>query len=284
MLKEVLSIDYRRRVKRAKEPKGAKVCLRRLLAEYSLDRLAYRVRHPALSAHAVVVRKRARRWATQHFVPSHSLASRIDPVLWDEAEEFASELESRHRAQFDELKQTVRLGGGADYRLLYFITRLTRPVVVVETGVAAGWSSAAILSALDRNGAGHLWSSELVYDRPWLADDYSHCVGMVVDKQLHRRWTLILEGDQSNLPRIVSECGTINMFHYDSDKSAPGREFALQLVKRQLSENAPIIFDDVTDNLHFRDAVKNTNCPWVVTGSQGTVGVIWQGLRKLSAD
>lgn len=258
----------------------AKLCLRRLLGKYSLDGLAYRAVHPAQSVRSVVVRKHARRWAARHFVPSHMLAARIYPLLWDEAEKFALELESRHREQFNELKRTVRLGGGADYKLLYFLTRLTRPLVVVETGVAAGWSSAAILAALESNGTGHLWSSELVYDRPWLAEDYSRFVGMVVDKRLHRRWTLLLEGDRSNLPRIASECGTIDMFHYDSDKSESGRAFALQLVKGQLSKEALIVFDDITDNMHFSNAARDAGTPWVVTGSQGTVGVIWPGLRK----
>ena len=91
----------------------------------------------------------------------------------------------------------------------------------------------------------------------------------------------MLDGDQLNLPRILSECGPVNMFHYDSDKSRSGREFALNLVTRNLVTDAPVVFDDVADNLHFRSVVKSISSPWVVTGSQPTVGVIWRGLRQI---
>lgn len=224
----------------------------------------------------------ARRWAERNFRSQNHIAEDLEPTLWLEAERFATDLEGRYAADFEPLRQTIRLGGGADYRLLYFFTRLTSPEVVVETGVAAGWSSAAILAAMKMNGSGRLWSSELVYTRPAIHADYRPFVGMVVDEELKERWTLLLEGDRENLPRIVADCGPINLFHFDSDKSLAGREFAFDAVRPRLADDAIVMFDDVKDNLHFRKLARHCRSPWVVTGSRASVGVVWEGLRPLA--
>jgi predicted O-methyltransferase YrrM len=249
--------------------------VRKLLIERGLDGAARAVRHPLLTLQA----RTASRWSARQFLPTEVLARATDPALWDETIVFADELESRHRERFDALRTSIRLGGSADFRLLYFLTRLTRPEVVVETGVAAGWSSAAILAGLQKNGRGRLWSSELVYDRPWLHDDYRPLVGMVVDPSLHDRWTLLHDGDRTNLPKILAEVGEIDLFHYDSDKSVDGRRFAFSAVESHLRPDAVIVVDDINDNLHFRDLVRGTDQRYVITGMRGTVGVRWSGLR-----
>lgn len=248
--------------------------LRAWLIRSGLDGAARGVRHPLLTLRSGA----ARRWSKSAFRSTEEVARAIDPVLWDETTAFASTLESRHRARFQELRASIRLGGGGDHRLLYFLTRLTRPTVVVETGVAAGWSSAAILAAMHRNGHGHLWSSELVYDRPWLHDDYRPFVGMVVDPALHDRWTLLLDGDRANLPAILDASGPIDLFHFDSDKSLEGRRFAFELVQPNLAREAVVVVDDINDNLHFRRLAASSRVPFTVTGTRGTVGLIWSGL------
>jgi hypothetical protein len=46
--------------------------------------------------------------------------------------------------------------GGGDYGFLHWLTRLTQRSTIIETGVAAGWTSQAFLAALKRNGMGKL--------------------------------------------------------------------------------------------------------------------------------
>ena len=48
-------------------------------------------------------------------------------------------------------KINFSLGGGGNYYLLYFLIRKTSPKIVVETGVAAGWSSLCILRAFKKS-------------------------------------------------------------------------------------------------------------------------------------
>ena len=71
-----------------------------------------------------------------------------DKSLWEEAKKFGIKLNKEGNNKLKDIK--LPLGGGGAYELLYFITRLTKPNVIVETGVAAGFSSQAFLKLLIR--------------------------------------------------------------------------------------------------------------------------------------
>ena len=55
-------------------------------------------------------------------------------------------------------------------------------------------------------------------------------MGLIVPPDLRADWTLLIEGDRKNLPRIVAEIGAMDLFHYDSDKSLVGRRWATRLI------------------------------------------------------
>lgn len=187
-------------------------------------------------------------WCAAHATDGASWAKRLDPALWDEAQSFAAAQKSWADARMAEAK--VKLGGGGAYDFLYFLTRLVRPESIVETGVAAGFSSRAFLSAIERNGSGTLYSSDFPYLRLPQPEKY---VGLVVEPELRSRWKLYLEGDRANLKVISSELKKIDLFHYDSDKSYGGRTFALNQLSPFFHPETLILFDDIQDNWHFRD-------------------------------
>ena len=83
---------------------------------------------------------------------------------------------------------------------------------------------------------------------------------LVKDKKLKTRWHLDINGDEISLPKIKALLGSekIDLFHYDSDKSYSGRNFALSALKDKFKSNCIIIFDDIQDNLHFKDLVKKS--------------------------
>ena len=68
------------------------------------------------------------------------------------------------------------MGGAGHVDLLYHVCLHKRPDRIVETGVAYGWSSLAILLALEENGRGALVS----IDRPYPGLDNDAFVGCVV--------------------------------------------------------------------------------------------------------
>jgi predicted O-methyltransferase YrrM len=208
-------------------------------------------------------------WAIANASSVEDFARHLDPKLWQEAEAFSGTLDAHANETLARIPYD--LGGGGDYRLLYFLVRYLRPGTVVETGVAAGFSSTAILEALEKNHFGRLLSSDFPYFR---IPDPAKYVGVVVPHHLHSRWTLFTKGDRVNVPRIVEAVKEIDLFHYDSDKTDEGRSFALDAVRRKLSENAVLIFDDIQDNRHFQRLVESSDCKYRVFFCRGK----WLGL------
>jgi predicted O-methyltransferase YrrM len=198
-------------------------------------------------------RTAARAWAQSQASSPEETLRPIDSALWSEAVAFEDSL---RRKASTVLAEAPDLGGGGAYPVLYFLARLMRPTSVVETGVAAGFSSQAILSALEENEHGTLYSSEFPYFR--LADPHRY-VGILVEERHRKSWQLHLDGDRKNLPRILRDCGSVDLFHYDSDKSYLGRRFALQVVGSRLSPKAVVVMDDIQDNLFFRDYLHETS-------------------------
>ena len=189
-------------------------------------------------------------WASEHAESVEIFGESLNPALWAESNHWADEFEPQAQSILSTIG--VPLGGGGHHRLLYFLTRLTIPGTVLETGVAAGWSSAAVLTALAANGSGSLWSSDFPYFRLENPERY---VGCVVPDALRDGWNLYLKGDRSNLAEILPRCGPISLFHYDSDKSYDGRTFAMDAVATHLTPECVIVCDDIDDNTWFRDWV-----------------------------
>lgn len=178
-------------------------------------------------------------------------ASDLDAALWSDAEAFAVS-----HARYIEPKLAeigVHMGGGGHYALLYFLTRYLRPHTIVETGVAAGHSSRCFLMALRVNGSGRLLSSDFPLFR---LDDPERLIGHLVEQELREGWVCLIQGDRANLPVLIDQAGTVDLFHYDSDKSVNGRDFALRCLRGRLSAGGAVVFDDIQDNWHFRDLMQ----------------------------
>ena len=181
-------------------------------------------------------------------IDADTWAQRIDKTLWEEALNFTKQQEKKACIILSKLD--VKLGGGGFYALLYFITRRMKPEIIVETGVAAGFSSRAFLTAIKQNGRGSLFSSDFPYFRLKNPKQY---VGILIESELQSYWVLKIGSDRVNLPKIKDQIGAIDIFHYDSDKSRRGRDFAIETLKGKFSDQTLIIFDDIQNNLHFRD-------------------------------
>ena len=93
------------------------------------------------------------------------------------------------------------MGGGGHYHLLYFLIRHTLAKNVVETGVAAGWSSQAILLALKENKEnGQLYSSDFPYFR---YKNPEELVGYIVDEELKNSKIKLRRGNLGDVAPTV---------------------------------------------------------------------------------
>lgn len=193
-----------------------------------------------------------------------AFARGLDGSLWEGSLAFAAHLE--HDASQRLAAVGHSLGGGGAYHLFYFLTRLLRPKTTLETGVAAGYSSHAFLAALERNGAGHLYSSDFPYFRLPQPERF---IGILVPDELRARWTLRIAGDAANRPPLIAAVEQIDLFHYDSDKSYSGRRFAASVAQSKLAANGVMLFDDIQNNAHFHDLVAATATASATVGATG---------------
>jgi predicted O-methyltransferase YrrM len=144
--------------------------------------------------------------------------------------------------------QARPMSGAAYLELCYAVVRLLRPAQVIETGVALGYSTAAVLQALGDNGTGHLTSVDL----PVFSPGTTRFTAMAVPDQLRDplRWRLFFGPDRQVLPSVLERLGAIDVFFYDSDKSYRGMRKTWMLAWPHLKPGGVLIADDI----HMHDA------------------------------
>lgn len=145
-----------------------------------------------------------------------------------------------------------------DCAILHTLIRVIQPRVVVETGVAAGLSTTAILDALTLNGFGKLYSIDLPkesvlgrtiedglrYDRAFFGQKNS---GWIVPESLisPNRWELLLGDVRDVLPSLLSDLGSVDFFVHDDLHTPPHMRWEFNLVWPRLNAGGILASDDV---------------------------------------
>lgn len=138
---------------------------------------------------------------------------------------------------------------------LYVACRLLRPEIVVETGVADGFSSAFILYALENNKKGHLYSIDLPNQKGQELGTGKFS-GWLVPEEFKYKWTLIFGSSKERLPNLLEELREIDIFYHDSDHSYDNMMFEFEAAIKYIKQNGILISDDVTENGAFEEFCK----------------------------
>jgi Methyltransferase domain len=133
-------------------------------------------------------------------------------------------------------------------RAAWCLVRHLKPANVVETGVARGFTSRIILEALERNGAGHLWSIDLP---PPLHPGLHAQIGAAVGDGLRHRWSYIKGSSRRRLPQLLKEIGEIDLFIHDSAHTEDNVRFELDRAWAKLKPGGAIMADDIDYNWGF---------------------------------
>jgi hypothetical protein len=150
----------------------------------------------------------------------------------------------------------ARRGEGADHDGDIALAKATwitcfhlRPKVVVETGVARGVTSRAILEAMDRRDEGHLWSVDLPpLSDPWWTESRS-----LVPQRLRSRWSYLRGDARRVLPRLLDRLGTIDVFVHDSLHTKKHMSWEFNTAKDKVGEGGFILSDDIGGNSAFAE-------------------------------
>jgi SAM-dependent methyltransferase len=161
-------------------------------------------------------------------------------------------------------------------RAAWCLTRHTRPITVVETGVARGFTTRMILEALEANRDGQLFSIDLA--PPLSAERVANETGAAVVDRLRRRWTLIEGSSRRRLPGLLEHLGMIDLFVHDSRHTRRNISFELRLAWRALRPGGFLLADDIGANLGFTDvASESGGAPTIICSSddgRGRFGLI----------
>jgi predicted O-methyltransferase YrrM len=121
--------------------------------------------------------------------------------------------------------------------VLYTLVRVLQPKIVVETGIANGWSTVIFLNALIKNGSGALHSFDV-------RDD----VGKLVDENEKGQWNLhvLQKGTLQEFDATLATLPPIGLFFHDSDHSYLHMRLELRMAGARLAEHGALCSDDVT--------------------------------------
>lgn len=169
---------------------------------------------------------------------------------------------------FDEAEARVKasgvsMGGAASLSLIHSLCHYLKPSVVLETGVAFGWSSLSVLCAIPFDAI--LYSGDLAYPRR----DAEDCVGHAVPEHLRENWRLYKIPDRDFLPKMKSRGIRCQIAHYDSDKSYAGRLYGYQAMWDLLDSGGLLISDDIDRNRAMKDFADSRECELVVVDEPG---------------
>ena len=181
---------------------------------------------------------------------------------------------------FDEIREArkmeescpVKMGGEGAISFIYQLVKSSKSKKIIETGVAYGWSSLAILLAIKDEKEAHLISNDMPYINMG-NDDY---VGCIIPGELRCQWDLQRLPDVKGIPLALKKFNnTIDFCHYDSDKSYTGRMWASPLIWKALNVGGFFVADDINDNLAFKHFCKSVNrSPVIIKHLDKYVGVI----------
>ena len=162
--------------------------------------------------------------------------------------ELTGEREDVVETYINEFNGVDRSEYGEYHGTLYAMIRITKPNVIVETGVFEGAGSCAILLALRRNDKGVLYSLDI--PSPYLPTKKE--AGWRIPQHLRSRWNLIIGRSSDELQKLLIYLGEIDMFLHDSEHSYENMRFEYETAWEYIIGGGLLLSHDITRNMAFR--------------------------------
>jgi predicted O-methyltransferase YrrM len=202
-----------------------------------------------------------------------SEAEAVSTVLGVSEEEYRTAVASLWTPERDPTEPF--LGYAARKELLNLVgglVALMRPKVVVETGVALGFTTATILAAMREEGDGQLYSVDL----PPVQYGHEREIGSAVPAELRDRWTLRQGASQKLLPSLLREVAPVDVFIHDSNHAYSAQLREYRTAWPHLRSGGVLVSDDVGNPAFVEFAAEVGARPYLVPGSrpESAVGLL----------
>ena len=139
-------------------------------------------------------------------------------------------------------------------RLAYALAKVLKPNLVFETGVAYGVTTETVLTALDGNGSGKLYSVDLPPLRDKAGDSG---IGVMVRPEHRDRWHFSRGSSKVLLPALLaSGLGPVGLFIHDSANVYSMQSFELNLLWEHLTKDGAILVNNIGRNSAFEEFVR----------------------------
>jgi len=153
-------------------------------------------------------------------------------------------------------------------KLIYYIIRIKKPEIVIETGVFDGITTSFFLRALEKNEKGHLYSIDLPAYKT--IDGSTHRMdfttlpegmepGSIIPDNLKKYWTLYKGTSKEHLPPLLEKVKRVDFFLHDSLHTYENMLFEYETVWPSLAEGGILASDDILWNPSFYDFAKKVN-------------------------
>ncbi len=156
--------------------------------------------------------------------------------------------------------------------LVSVVVRLTEPRVMVETGIARGFTSAVALAAMRDVGHGHLYSIDL----PAFEFDGRVGVGEAVPDLLKTDWTIEFGPSRLVLGALFQRVRPVDIFLHDSDHTYPYQLAEYRLAWPHLRRGGVLLSDDVQNTAFLKFAREVGARPYLLGSedARAAVGLI----------
>jgi len=176
-------------------------------------------------------------------------------------EEIEQQIEEERRCNADFISG---VSSPINLRALYILCRTLQPHIVVETGVGNGASSLILLTALELNNRGKLYSIDL----PPAVVDAQHSeygklnrvslppnksTGWLVPNSLRHRWELILGDSKKELSELLGRVKRVDLFYHDAEHTRDAMLWEYRAVWPCLGSGGVLTSDDIGWNTAFNE-------------------------------
>jgi predicted O-methyltransferase YrrM len=155
----------------------------------------------------------------------------------------------------------LQVGGHPEkYFKLYLLSRAIKPSIIVETGVHYGVSTLFLLSALNANARGRLFSIDVPtehYSKDdgvlWSGGIPESKIGLYVEESLKARWSLEIGRSATVLPNLMKRLAGLDLFVHDSEHTYGNMMSEFRTAWPGIQSKGVLVADDVDWSRAFED-------------------------------